>query len=54
MIHNWKRSLLDSAAEVFDKGQKSKKNQETEFNELYKQIGKLKVENDFLSKKLNL
>jgi transposase-like protein len=54
MIHNWKRSLLDSAAEVFDKGQKSKKNRETEFNELYKQIGKLKVENDFLSKKLNL
>jgi transposase-like protein len=54
MIHNWKRSLLDSAAEGFDKGQKSKKNRETEFNELYKQIGKLKVENDFLSKKLNL
>ena len=54
MIHNWKRSLLDGASDVFDKGQKSKKNREAEVNELYKQIGKLKVANDFLSEKLDL
>ena len=53
MIHNWKRSLLNSAAEVFDKGQKSKKYNEVKVDELYKQIGKLKVANDFLSEKLN-
>ncbi len=53
MIHNWKRALLDSAADVFDKGQKSKKHNNTKVDELYKQIGKLKVENDFLSEKLN-
>ena len=53
MIHNWKRSLLDSAADVFDKGQKSKKYHEVKVDELYKQIGKLKVANDFLSEKLN-
>jgi transposase len=28
MIHNWKRSLLDGAADVFDKGQKSKRHNE--------------------------
>jgi len=53
MIHNWKRSLLDRAADVFDKGQKSKKNNEVKVDDLYKQIGKLKVANDFLSEKLN-
>ena len=53
MIHNWKRSLLDSAAEVFDRGQKFKKQNEVKVDELYKQIGKLKVANDFLSEKLN-
>jgi transposase len=53
MIHNWKRSLLDGAAEVFDKGQKSQKHDGAKVDELYKQIGKLKVANDFLSAKLN-
>ncbi len=54
MINNWKRSLLDSAADIFDKGQKSRKQTENQVDELYRQIGQLKVENDFLSKKLSL
>jgi transposase-like protein len=54
MINRWKRSLLESAADVFGKGQKSKKENEAKVDELYKQIGKLKVANDFLSEKLNL
>ncbi len=53
MIHNWKRSLLESASDVFDKNQKSKKQNEIKVDELYRQIGKLKVERDFLSEKLN-
>lgn len=53
MIHNWKRSLLDNAAGVFDKSQKAKKSNDAKVDELYKQIGKLKVANDFLSEKLN-
>jgi len=53
MIHNWKRSLLDGAADVFDKGQKSRKQTGAKVDELYRQIGKLKVERDFLSEKLN-
>ncbi len=53
MIHGWKRSLLDRAADIFDKGQKSQKSNVANVDELYKQIGKLKVANDFLSEKLN-
>jgi transposase len=54
MINNWKRALLDGAADVFDKGQKSRKQMESTVDELYRQIGRLKVERDFLSKKLSL
>ena len=54
MISNWKRSLLDGAADIFDQGQKSRKQNESQVDELYRQIGQLKVENDFLSKKLSL
>jgi len=52
MISAWKRQLLDSAAELFDKDNKSLKQIEGQVDELYRQIGQLKVENDFLSRKL--
>jgi len=54
MINNWKKALLEGAADLFDKGQKIKKNHESTVDELYKKIGQLKVENDFLSKGLGL
>jgi transposase-like protein len=54
MVGNWKRELIEGAAELFDKGQKNKKQQDAGVDELYRQIGKLKVENDFLSKGLGL
>ncbi len=54
MISGWKRALLDGAAEIFDRGQKSKKQSDVQVEELYRHIGQLKVERDFLSKKLNL
>ena len=54
MISNWKRTLVDSATGVFDKGYKSRKQNEAHIDDLYRQIGQLKVENDFLSKKLSL
>ena len=54
MISNWKKALLDGASEIFGKKQKTKKNHESQVNELYRQIGQLKVERDFLSKGLNL
>ena len=50
MINNWKRALIDSAPDIFDKGQKARKQNEAKVDDLYRQIGQLKVENDFLSK----
>ena len=52
MISTWKRQLLDSAADLFDKNQKSRKQVDGQLDELYRQIGQLKVENDFLARKL--
>jgi transposase len=54
MIGNWKRELIDGAAELFDKGQKTKKQHNATVDELYSQIGQLKAEKDFLSKGLSL
>jgi transposase len=51
MISTWKRQLLDSAAEIFDKNQKSRKQVHGQIDEFYRQVGQLKVENDFLARK---
>ena len=45
MIHTWKRNLLEGAANIFDKGHKTNKQSEAKVDELYRHIGKLKVEN---------
>ncbi len=52
MVSNWKRQMLEGAADIFDKNHKTRKQTEARTDELYKQIGQLKVENDFLSRKL--
>ena len=54
MINNWKRALLEGAADIFGKNQKTAKQTEITVDNLFKEIGRLKVENDFLSSKLNL
>jgi transposase-like protein len=53
-IYAWKRQLLDGAAGVFETGagQEEGKASEAQVGELYRQIGQMKVENDFLSRKL--
>lgn len=50
----WKREFLANAAQLFDKENKhlEQEDQEKKLQELYAQIGQLKVENDFLKKKL--
>jgi len=53
MINNWKRALLNGAVDIFDKGHKSHKQTEAKVDELYRQIGQLKVERDFLAKGLS-
>ena len=52
MVSTWKRQMLEGAADIFNKGHSSKNQSQTQADELYRQIGKLKVENDFLSRKL--
>lgn len=53
MVSSWKKQLLEGATDVFDKNNKSKKDADSQIAELYRQIGQLKVENDFLERKLN-
>ena len=53
MINTWKRNLLEGAADLFAKGHKKNKGKDAKVDALYRHIGQLKVENDFLSRKLN-
>src|SRR5208283_943582 len=52
-VTTWKKQLIENATTAFDKPGDSKELQESETkqDELYSQIGQLKVENDFLKKK---
>ena len=49
MISQWKSAFLDNMAAAFDKGQ-SRDEPDVDTQELYAQIGQLKVENEFLKK----
>jgi transposase len=51
-IYNWKKQLLDGAASVFDGGAPEGVASEAQVDVLYRQIGQLKVENDFLARQL--
>ena len=51
-IYNWKKQLLDGAASVFEGGGAGEGAGEAQVDLLYRQIGQLKVENDFLARKL--
>jgi transposase len=53
-IYNWKKQLLDGAASVFEGGGLAAEGtgNEAQVDVLYRQIGQLKVENDFLARKL--
>ncbi len=54
MITKWKQALVEGVVDLFDKGQKSHRDQEVQIDKLYRQIGKIQVERDFLAKKLSL
>ena len=53
-IYNWKKQLLDGAVSVFEGGGVAAEGtvSEAQVDLLYRQIGQLKVENDFLARKL--
>jgi transposase len=51
-IYNWKKQLLDGAASVFEDGASAEGTMsEAQVDLLYRQIGKLKVENSFFGTK---
>jgi transposase len=52
-IHRWKRQLLDHGADLFESAHKpSNTVHENEIQKLHANIGRLTVENDFLSRAL--
>jgi len=51
-INTWKREFLSKASGVFNKKEGESEKPEIDAEKLYAQIGQLKVENDFLKKKL--
>ena len=53
LVANWKKQALEQLPEVFSAGQ-AKQQAEDGKDELYQQIGRLKVELDFLKKKSGL
>ena len=48
-INRWKQELIANAPDLFGKGKKKEVNHDSEVADLHRLIGKLKVENDFLS-----
>lgn len=53
-ISQWKKLLMDNVGDIFERPNKKKKgfdDQEQKESELYKNIGQLQVENQFLKKK---
>ena len=55
MIHQWRKSLLNEAEDIFERGSRkpSEVDEET-VRSLRAKIGELAVANDFLSRKLKL
>jgi len=50
VLSEWKQQFLASAHEVFDKGRRRKKNSEKEKGELFEEIGRLKMDLEWLKK----
>jgi transposase-like protein len=48
-ITRWKQELVERASDLFGKARKKEASHDAEVAALHRQIGKLKVENDFLS-----
>jgi len=54
-INSWKKQALAYLPDVFsDKNKQESRSYEKELAELYEQIGRLKVENEFLKKKCDV
>jgi transposase-like protein len=52
LIHGWKKQLLAGADQVFSNGSKAATDAEAEKAELFEQVGRLKMELEWLKKKV--
>lgn len=52
LILKWRDQLLSSAPEVFERGASTVQQDDAEVNRLYAEIGKLRMELDWMKKKL--
>ena len=54
-IHTWRKALVEGAPGLFGTGQKSEeKAKDIQISQLYRHIGQLKVERDFLAERSGL
>jgi transposase len=53
-VRKWKRQMQENASIVFEKSRKKEKEKQLLVDRLYREIGQLKVELDFLSRKSGL
>ena len=51
-VSAWKRKLISDAAELFEDGRRRRKEENANEQELYEQIGRLKMELEWLKKKV--
>jgi transposase-like protein len=55
IVGKWRKELLERLPEIFNsRKSRREKDREEDIEKLYKSIGQLKVENDWLKKKLEL
>ena len=54
MISKWKKHLQDNIADIFIRKNEKDPNAEQQIDNLYKEIGRIQVENGWLKKKLGL
>lgn len=54
-IRDWKKLALEAMTDAFEtkRGRKAKKEKQFEESDLFEQVGRLQVENEFLKKKYN-
>lgn len=53
LLTRWKKEAIEGLPEVFSQNNKNNKDHEKLIEELYKQIGQLTVENEWLKKKVD-
>ena len=52
-LSEWKKLFIESGTGIFEKGSKKSKDKSQDHSELYEQIGRLKMELEWLKKKLH-